>query len=212
MEETDVYNKVKLEDKYFNGLSINNVIFEGKISQIHSFDKSISPFTGINELQVITLLKINLKDFNWEALKDKVNLKAIHIEGCHLESLEKSGFNSIKDINLITLTIIDSNLKQIEGLTFENWKSLKMLTITHNKDLKDLNWINKEANFADLWYLDLKDNYIEIIPQNFFSALPKLKVLKLDNNHLKELDWNMLEPVLPNLREFSLYGSLIKYS
>jgi Leucine-rich repeat (LRR) protein len=210
LKETDVYNK--LEDKYFNGLSINNVLFEGQFSQIKSFDKSISPFTGINELQVITLLEISLKDFNWEALKDKLNLKAIHIERCHLESLEKSGFNSIKDINLIILTIDDSKLKQIEDLTFENWKSLKMLTITKNKDLKDLNWINKQTNFADLWYLDLSDNKIEIIPPNFFSALPKLKVLKLDNNYLKELDWNVLEPVLPHLREFSLYGNLIKYS
>lgn len=202
-----------MEDKYFNGLSINNVLFDGKISHVRSFHKSISPFTGINELQVITLLEINLKDFNWEALKDKVHLKAIHIEGCHLEILEKFGFNSIKDINLITLTIIDSDLKQIEDLTFENWKSLKMLTIMKNKGLKDLNWINKETNFADLWYLDLRDNNIEIIPPNFFSALPELKVLKLDNNHLKELDWNMLKPVLPVLREFSLSGSLnIKYS
>jgi len=196
-----------LEDNYFEYVYISNIVFDGDVN-IPGVDTSKkSPLKGIdtNSLQVLTLINIDFDKFNWEPLKAAKKLTAIHIENCSFKHLEKAKFGLISDLKIISLTIVDSKLETIEASAFEGWDSLKMLTIK-NAYLKNFDWI--KTKLPQLWYLDLTFNYIDSISTDFFSFLPQLKVLKLDENNIKLLDWKLIEKYLPKLHEFSLTSNL----
>jgi Leucine-rich repeat (LRR) protein len=151
----------------------------------------------VDDMKVLTFINVNLEDENplfWTVFKPFKNLRAIHIENGNLTKLDSS-FGSIPAENILTAEFDNIGLEVIETKTFENWKSLKMLTITDNF-IKNFEWISKST---ELWNLDLRRNKIKTIPKNLHELLPNLRVLKLDGNNLRYIPYDAIK----NLKEFS---------
>ncbi len=61
-------------------------------------------------------------------------------------------------------------------------------------------WFATDLN--NLWSLDLRSNKIKVIPEGFFDRMPKLRTLKLSNNEINTITWNIIRPVWSSLNEF----------
>ncbi|CAG2173622.1 unnamed protein product [Oppiella nova] len=81
------------------------------------------------------------------------------------------------------------------------WLNLKMISLANN-NIKRLNRVWFPPVLENLWSLDLSYNSIIEIPKDFFTGMPALRKLRLDNNFMKTLhDW-WLGPVWNHLHEF----------
>lgn len=196
-----------LHDNYFDNYAINNIIFKDSIlwESLNS-DKIFSKII-VKELQVITFTNTQLSQnniyFDWRLFKSFTNLRAIYIENGVLGKLD-SNFGSIPANTIITATFDNIKLELIEDNVFENWKNLKMLSITNNLII-DLNWI--KSDFPELWLLDLRYNKLKTIPNNLIKWFPKLRVLKLAYNEIRTVSYEAIQPLL-TLKEFSFEGIL----
>jgi Leucine-rich repeat (LRR) protein len=182
---------------YFSGISINNLVFRDSTLSGSSISMDIFSDMKVDDMKVLTFINVNLEDENpsfWTVFKPFKNLRAIHIEKGKLTKLDLN-FGSILAENILTAEFDNIGLEVIETNTFENWKSLKMLTITDNF-IKDFEWIPKST---ELWNLDLRRNKIKTIPKNLHELLPNLRVLKLDDNNLRYIPYDAIK----NLKEFS---------
>ena len=204
----------KNQDKYktiaqsFPPFHINNFYLYGYQTQTPSQSLKtdvIIPSIGLIDpkvLQVINLVNLDIADqkFEWQRYSSHSALKAIYIENCNLPQINGKGFGLLKNLNIISVSIIKSKLSSIGEKTFSDWNQLKMISINGNP-LKSLEGL--KTTFPQLWYLNLKDNYIQEISENFIKFFPKLRVLKLDGNNLKVLTWTILQPIISQLKEFS---------
>jgi len=189
---------------YFSGISINNLVFRDSTLSGSSISSDIFSDMKVDDMKVLTFINVNLEDENplfWTIFKPFENLRAIHIENGKLTKLDSS-FGSIPAKNILTAEFDNIGLEVIETNTFENWKSLKMLTITDNLII-DFEWIPKST---ELWNLDLRRNKIKTIPKNLHELLPNLRVLKLDDNNLRYIPYDAIK----NLKEFSFEGIIIR--
>jgi Leucine-rich repeat (LRR) protein len=191
-------------DDFFE-LTVNNLIItdsrldENKIDEPQDGIKIFSNL-DIENLFVLTFIN-NKNSFNiigWKFFQKFVNLKAIHIEGGKLESLN-SMFDSTFGKNILTATFDNTNLDNIEKNIFEKWIKLKMLTITRNL-IHDMTWIS--SKLPNLWYLDLRFNKLNYIPQDLIPNLPSLRILKLGDNKIRVISFAAIVPLL-NINEFS---------
>jgi Leucine-rich repeat (LRR) protein len=172
-------------------------VFEDSTLSGSSISMDIFSDMKVDDMKVLTFINVNLEDENpsfWTVFKPFKNLRAIHIEKGKLTKLDLN-FGSILAENILTAEFDNIGLEVIETNTFENWKSLKMLTITDNF-IKDFEWIPKST---ELWNLDLRRNKIKTIPKNLHELLPNLRVLKLDDNNLRYIPYDAIK----NLKEFS---------
>jgi Leucine-rich repeat (LRR) protein len=189
---------------YFSGQSISNLVFEDSTLSGSLISLDIFSDMKVDDMKVLTFINVNLEDENplfWTIFKPFKNLRAIHIENGKLTKLDSS-FGSLPAENILTAEFDNIGLEVIETNTFENWKSLKMLTITDNF-IKDFEWISKST---ELWNLDLRRNKIKTIPKNLNELLPNLRVLKLDDNNLRYIPYDAIK----NLKEFSFEGIIIR--
>jgi Leucine-rich repeat (LRR) protein len=185
---------------YFSEISINNLVFRDSTLSGSSISLDIFSDMKVEDMKVLTFINVNFEDENhlfWKIFKPFKNLRAIHIENGNLTKLDSS-FGSLPAENILTAEFDNIGLEVIETNTFENWKSLKMLTITDNF-IKDFEWISKST---ELWNLDLRRNKIKTIPKNLNELLPNLRVLKLDDNNLRYIPYDAIK----NLKEFSFEG------
>jgi Leucine-rich repeat (LRR) protein len=90
---------------------------------------------------------------------------------------------------LISLSLINCEIEDISEKEFDHWPHLRMVSLARNsiKALKSC-WFS--VKLLELWSLDLSYNKISTIDTEFFLRMPALRRLRLDNNELKNLNWN----------------------
>ncbi len=92
---------------------------------------------------------------------------------------------------MISLSLINCKIEIISENEFDHWPHLRMVSLARNliKALKSC-WFS--VKLPELWSLDLSYNKISTIDRELFSKMPSLRRLRLDNNELKNLNWNNL--------------------
>jgi hypothetical protein len=153
------------------------------------------------------ILENNVYIIEWKIFQKFINLKAIHIEGGKLVNLYYSTFGETFGENILTATFDNTNLDYIEAHVFVNWVKLKMLTIKRNL-IHDMTWIS--AKLPNLWYLDLRFNKLNYVPQDLISNLPSLRILKLSDNKIRVISFDAIEPLL-SINEFSFEEKIGKF-
>jgi hypothetical protein len=190
-----------------NGLIVNNLVFKGGgLNENTEKDPQNNDkiFNGLNpeKLFVLTFLNVELQIkesiMNWKVFEYFKELKAIHIEGGTLKTLNYS-FSLIPHQNILTITFNNNKLEKIEESVFNGWDQLKMMTINNNL-IEDLDWIT--SKLPALWYLDLRYNKLKNIPKEFEEKFPFLRVLKLGDNVITTLPDLTLGSLL-EMNEFS---------
>jgi len=204
-------NLNSLPDKYLKDLSVNNLVLtNSRINENPKKDSQnkfhILTDLNIDSLKVITFINVKLQTgpdrFEWSAIESFKNLQAIHIEGGNLEIIDQD-FKKIEAQNLLVLTLDNIQLKIIEKDVFNDWMSLRMLTINRNL-IKKLDWM--PLVMPNLWYLDLRFNKLESIPEGLDKTLPSLRVLKLGNNEIRVMPYSTVKPLFNRTNlEFSFY-------
>lgn len=130
-------------------------------------------FSGLSGLADLTIRSHNSE---WSAMV------------MELESDSFTGLNSLR-----TLNITKNNLWTVPSTTFCGLTSLTVLNLSTNflQDVAELGFVSADENNncnIPLEVLDLSHNSLASIPTNAFSQLPRLKVLRLDNNNINVLE------------------------
>lgn len=89
--------------------------------------------------------------------------------------------------NLLYLNLSQNMLRNVKSLTSKRFKILQYLDLSKN-DLNEFSMIN---SLSELLYLDISDSKIREISEKEFGNLIKLKVLKMMNCYIKNLNENL---------------------
>lgn len=110
--------------------------------------------------------------------------------------------------NLVNLTIVDSEIEDIEENALSQMKNLEVLEIS----LSELQSLDARffGNLTKLEQLILNDNFIREIGPDTFSNLTNLKELQLRNNELEEIFVDTFEG-LTNVEVIDLSGNPIEF-
>lgn len=198
-------------------------------------------FSKLGQLEYLDLLNgINVESFlskgtNYNFLYSLTNLKSLSLGNCLLGSsyknnlfgtlkklmtldLSKTGLINLNDVNLGNLLFIDTlNLNDNHGLVidttiFENLKKLRELYIK-NIELDSMTLQNILSRLIpDLTFLDISDNQMKELPDNFPALLPpSLNTLYVGGNLFipSQINQTWLGNFPYNLSIFSLQSSNI---
>lgn len=95
-------------------------------------------------------------------------------------------FNRVKPFHIISLMVKDSNLSSLSNLP-QGTHELKRLTLSNTSmDLEVLK--EGSESLKQLNYLEISNEKISNIPQNFFQEMQSLRELRLENDGIASLD------------------------
>lgn len=146
------------------------------------------------------------QNWDWKNLQENI-VKFIRISACDFSDDKKSVLtnafiNSIAGKGLLELSISDSVISGIQKNAFIGLVKLRRLSLIGNA-LTKFDGSEFGMTMADLWSLDLSDNLIKTFGGVVIVQLPLLSHLNLNNNPLKTLGDNFFR-LLPNLHSFQL--------
>ena len=181
---------------------------ECKATELQVLDLSFNLIKNFNEihwnpfskLKTLKMDNCNLKQA--PSFADLPSLETVYLSHNNMETINKIeheklknldlSFNKLKDFSLI------GKIPNLEILNFQNNELKSSLNIVEKLDeLRELkvsfNAINTIA-FGDnmlrnLEIFDLENNQLEMLEFKKIMSLPKLKVLNLINNQIKEIDY-----------------------
>ena len=182
--------------------------------------------------KALNIIKLNDVTMNLEGhqqfsnlMKSMYNVYHVELTNCKLISENNDVIDFYWTTKLktwfsssTTIIIIDHcSINKIDEGSFSNAiENLRMFSLANNK-LKQFNrlWLSRNSDIENseilnhLWYLDLSGNQIDKINQYDFINMPKLKVLKLNNNQLTNLGNfpKLFSEVWKNLKEFDISGN-----
>lgn len=119
-------------------------------------------------------------------LSHMVKCNDLQLAGNELVSLMQSNPEKfLLPDNLLTLSLNDNKIKEIDPRWFQNLKKLKHLSLASNK----IEYIDADTfkDLTNLHTLSLSKNYIAHIPTGTFQAHQYLNRLDLSSQHLKKL-------------------------
>ncbi|XP_074595717.1 uncharacterized protein LOC141850874 [Brevipalpus obovatus] len=158
---------------------------------------------GMIEATSLTIYR-NRDLMEWRWLKS-VGFKYIRIDSCHMLKDDRERYEDLFfSTRLLTLTLV--KLDRFDPLTDLEYKlapNLRELSINHFRIQHLIPF--PDASLEQLKRLNLADNKISILPENFFKSLPSLEVLILEGNQFKTIH---LPPTL-HLKELYLDGNPI---
>lgn len=141
-----------------------------------------------------------------QSFQYKGSIKQLKLNKANIKYIRENLFKGFT--NLTHLTIIDSEIEDIEKDAFSHLPNLQYLDLSKNKLSKIANYMLEEM--IELKKLILNDNLIKIIDSSEFSNLTNLRELQLKNNDLKSIFGNTFLG-LPNLEIIDLSGNPIRY-
>ncbi|KAM0679916.1 hypothetical protein GINT2_001857 [Glugoides intestinalis] len=151
------------------------------------------------------LLQIDVLDvptnIDLDIIRLMKNIKRLDINGIkELEKIPDLLFDGL--VNLIELSLVNNNIKELQPNLFNNLQKLEYLNLTSNKLTEFPSCVfDGLVNLKSLW---LEDNNIKELQPNIFNNLQKLEFLYLSKNKLTEFP----EGILSELRSLqTLYLS-----
>lgn len=194
------YDIGELEFEDFKSVSF----IETKLS-----DVPVGTFSVFIEATEFVLSENDLKEWKPEYLKGADKLTALYIYKNSIENLAAKSFSEATNLEMIE--IIQCKIATIAPNSFSGLNNLNELRLQENKIGLDL----RSNTFSELSHslkkLNIADNKIEKIPQNFFKNLEKLEELTIYyNEQIKEIDGEIFPESLKKIvgRKFDLefYG------
>lgn len=163
-------------------------------------DRLKTTIRHLTELEELFLVRFNGL-INNRILKQSSSLQQVNLIKTSISYLPS---NLLKDTNITTLIIKDSEIDSIDASTFNNQNTLRTLKINKSNIH---NITNTSFKFLeDLEKLDLSDNNIDAIEKTFLKPLVNLKVIDLSNNRLTDLDAKVFK-FNKELRTVNLHGN-----
>jgi len=154
----------------------------------------------LTDLEELFLVRFNGMISN-KILKQSSSLQQVNLIKTSISYLPS---NLLKDTNITTLIIKDSEIESLDASTFNNQNTLRTLKINKSNIH---NITNTSFKFLeDLERLDLSDNNIDSIEKTFLKPLVNLKVIELSNNGLTDLDPKVFK-FNKELRTVNLHGN-----
>ncbi|KAM0680769.1 hypothetical protein GINT2_001042 [Glugoides intestinalis] len=156
------------------------------------------------------LLQIDVLDvptnIDLDIIRLMKNIKRLDINGIkELEKIPDLLFDGL--VNLIELSLVNNNIKELQPNLFNNLQKLEYLNLTSNKLTEFPSCVfDGLVNLKSLW---LEDNNIKELQPNIFNNLQKLESLNLSNNKLTEIPSCVFDGLV-NLIELWLEHNNIK--
>ena len=185
------------DEKSFNRLSELN-LDSNSLSKFEILTSNLTKLTrielGNNQLMQIKISSklINLNFIKlvknqignlFDLIEMPLNIKHLHLSSNFMRSLNVP--TKYYSINLETLQLNNNYLTDISKLdVLLSSIHLKYLYLSHN----NLKILNLKSNYSNLIVLDLKNNQIESICQDFFDKLINLEYLLLSQNKIKYIE------------------------
>merc|ERR1712048_467910 len=159
-----------------------------------------SVLQNLSHLEELFLVRFNGM-VNNRILKHSSSLKQLNLIKTNITSLPA---NLLKDTNIETLIIKESEMDSIDAATFNNQNTLRTLKINKSNihNITSRSFIYLE----NLEKLDLSDNNIDSIEKTFLKPLTNLRVIELENNGLSVLDPKVFK-FNRNLTKVNLHGN-----
>ena len=222
----------------FTGIKLikitNLIINQSKFKLINPSKPGTHKHKFLPNQRALNVIQLNDVTMNLEGYQQFANLmqsmhNVYHVKLTNCKLISET--NDVMDFHWITklktwfsssttiITIDDCSINKIDDGSFSNAiENLRMFSLANNK-LKQFNrlWLSKNSDTKNpeplnhLWYLDLSGNQIDKINQLDLINMPKLKVVKLNNNQLISLGNfpQLFSEVWKNLREFYISGNQI---
>lgn len=127
--------------------------------------------------------------------------KYIDLSSYHIHTM--TWLNNLSLPELVKLDLGDNNIHSLQGLRNIELFSLEELILFTN----GISIISPLENIymPHLRIIDLWDNLISDI--SFLYKYPGLEVLRLDHNHIEEVDLDLISKKFPALKQLWLYGN-----
>ncbi|KAL3860349.1 hypothetical protein ACJMK2_010485 [Sinanodonta woodiana] len=154
-------------------------------NQIYKISETaFHPLTGLISLD---LSHNKLANLHTNSFNNALRLKVLDISNNVLQSLESESFRGL-DYFLTELNLSNNNLSSIEMKSFIELQDLRVISLSNNNDLKEVNFDLP----SHLKQVDLKNCSLQEINECKFIQLYDIEVLNVENNALKcscHLSW-----------------------
>ncbi|GAA6096564.1 platelet glycoprotein Ib alpha chain isoform X1 [Tachysurus ichikawai] len=150
-------------------------------------------FTRLHELDLSQNL-ISTIDQSGPVLK---NLQVLRLSNNMLTSLGRATFNSTP--SLMEVYLDGNTISSIDNATFSDLPVLELINLSHNKLHILPTHLLEHISSSTLKNINLEENYIQQIPDNFFASKTEIPYVFLSNNswvctcqvgYLKQFLWN----------------------
>ncbi|XP_031623783.1 leucine-rich repeat-containing G-protein coupled receptor 5-like [Contarinia nasturtii] len=189
-----------LELKYFvEAKNVSHLIAsKNKITEIPSHI-----FINANKLKYVDFANNTIQKIDASAFEGAYELETLNLSQNALTELDERVFTNLS--NLLHLDLSKNNVKTLPKHIFNQNTKLIELNLAFNPigNVK----IETFANLPDLKYLNLRRTNISSIELGTFSHQHKLVSLDLAENYLKQMEFNIFIPMLPDLVSLYLNGN-----
>ncbi|CAL1262919.1 unnamed protein product [Larinioides sclopetarius] len=174
-------------------------------SQIMSLSDIDIAFEGLEDtLEELRATEANyVPQWDWQQLRHLHKLRLIDINMINMGSVDEV-FPPLK--NLKALGITKAGLSFIVDHAFENLSGLKILSLSDN-NIQEITRSMLPNPAPELLFLDLSNNEISSIPEDFFRNMPHLVHVALSDNRLSVLPEGTYKWAVQNLQALMLGGN-----
>ena len=216
---------LSLFGNFIEEISLNSSLVNSKLENLEYL------YIGFNEIRDILPFSLLLSSFNW------IFLKVLSLEGNYISHLPPNLFHDTFLMSLEGVSFEDNLLETLPSGLFHDSMLTEIIFINFARNqintlppdlfnasnLRNLQQINLNNNrishlpyhlldspvLQNLLYLDFSDNQISHIPPRFFRNLHKLKIIKLNNNNIKQMSEDMFSNRLEQLQILDLSYNMI---
>ena len=168
------------------------ILITSSFVKLYSRDVTSSPspspsLRDFENLKVFKWTESDMEHLEGDTFDNNRKLLVLDISKNEIQELENSTFKNLA--NLQSLNLSNNNLKDFPADGLDNLNSLRVLILSNNQ-LQMLPFGMLAPLKENMNSIDMSDNRIITIQNDFFTFTPNLKILRLNDNQIQKLQIN----------------------
>ncbi|XP_076396714.1 uncharacterized protein LOC143265922 [Megachile rotundata] len=169
-------------------------------------------FEGLQQLSFLSLNSNRLITLPERIFSDMINLRHLKLSGNRLTSISRDLFSNLKSLELLDLSY--NRLQEIEDTSFNSLKNLRNADLSYNQLTLSSSIKNKYGNKSpfhnctSLMELNLRNNNISYIFEDWVKDHPRLRTLNLISNKISHISAEDLQFVSDDIVVFLLHNKI----